>query len=216
MLLSAYLKYKKKVYIATIIDRYTYKFIPDFIKYLENEEILQDENCEIAINATFDNYQPYCLDYKFNDLNDIYLISKFFKEKIPQYLDSVILLPQIGRLKSAVERTWNKKVKYDVRVCKIENPYTMMFIPDGKIAFCDYIGSNEQVIGEFLPEIKFFEEKLLNISCRSIYKKEECKKCVYRMICSTGCGKYQYIDGKQNCGIYKNEFIMDNLDVFML
>lgn len=210
------LKYKKKVYIATIIDRNTYKMIPDFIKYLEREEILQDENCEIAINATFDNYQPYCLDYKFNDLNDIYIMSKFFKEEMPLYLDNILLLPQIGRLKSAIERTWNEKVKYGVRVCKIENPYSMMFIPDGKVAFCDYTGSNEQVIGEFLPEMKFFEEKLLNISCRSIYKQQECEKCIYRMVCSTGCGKYQYFGGKQNCGIYKNEFIMDNLDVFML
>ncbi|MBM3706887.1 MAG: radical SAM protein [Actinobacteria bacterium] len=63
-----------------------------------------------------------------------------------------------------------------------------VFCPDGYIYTCpESIGNPESAIGEFYPELKFYEEKIKMWSKRDIMTIKECRTCRFSPICGGGC-----------------------------
>lgn len=209
------LKHDIHVRIAAVIDKTSYKRIPDFVEYLKTEEVLSDENCEISFGTVLDIKEQDNLHKGFNNALDVEQMIEYIQNNIPEYYNSINFIPELDYLSRAFTRPWNTHFNCSTQSCSSENPIPMIFLPNGEISFCDYFDKKEQIVGTYYPEKRFDIDKLRNFSGRSVYDFEDCRDCVFRIICKGGCPKYQYLNGYPMCGILKNEYIINNLLKFI-
>ncbi|MDD3970818.1 MAG: radical SAM protein [Clostridia bacterium] len=209
------LKHGIHVRIACVIDKTSYKTIPNFIDYLKAEEILGNENCEIHFGTVLDVNEPDNLHKGFNNVFEVREMIEYVYNTIPEYSNVINFMPELDYLSRAFTRPWNTPFNCSIRGCAQENPVSMMLLPNGEISYCDYFGKKEQIIGTYYPKNSFDIDKLHNFAGRSIYDFENCRECIFRIMCKGGCPKYQNFNGHPMCGILKNEYIMNNLSKFL-
>jgi len=205
--------------IATVVDKKNYKGVPKLVRFLEKEGILGRPNSSIAINPVFKRYEPLSLDWSFNSLDDILTMSQYFHKNVPHYASSFLPFKDIDTIAKLFNRPLNKYVTPKVRNCSLGKHTALTFTPDGNIHYCECQTPKKGVVGKYLNEFLFLEDTVRNIKSDSFFSYEKCRKCIYRYLCRGGCWRNRNVESDERtspyCGIYGNDFVMDNIGEFI-
>ena len=207
------------VRIATVVDKKTYKKVPQLIHFLEEKGILGRPNVTIAINPVFKQNEPLSIDWSFNTPNDILDMSRYFRKTIPNYANSFLPFKDIKTLSVLFKRPLDKYVPPEVRNCSLDGHTALTFTLDGNVHFCECQTPYKGVVGEYLTEFRFSKDIVRNIKSDSFFSYEKCRKCIYRYLCKGGCWRHRNVKSDERispyCGIYGDEFVMDNIGEFI-
>lgn len=207
---------------VTVICMLTKEIIDNldkFIEQLRQRSLINKKNVRISFSYVSDFGKPECLDNDFLSLENFldlrYKLAGLINDTNIQ-LDRLFEVRWIGR---ALTRNINEKMWGRESTCGIMESRPIIFAPNGKIYWCSCVDPNQGIMGEYFPKMDFDERNLLQYLQRNVFKTEECKKCDFRYVCSGGCVLYNIKQGKPidtpNCGFFKNQYFLDNLEKFL-
>lgn len=205
--------------IATVVDKKNYKKVPQLIHFLEEQKILGLSNTDISINPVFKRYEPLSLDWSFNTPEDILDMTRYFRENIPQYANCFLPFKDIGTITELFGRPLNERIIPKIRHCSVDKHTALTFTPDGNVHFCECQTPQKGIVGKYLDEFAFSADVVRNIKSDSFFSYEKCRKCIYRYLCRGGCWRNRSVESDERtspyCGIYGNDFVMDNIGEFI-
>lgn len=169
--------------------------IQDLLFYLRSEQILDHPNFKIYIEyiGGTGNFCPE--NYK--DWNT--------EQEIESFIDAVAKLsPSVPYSLSLYSNLFNailkgKPLALNPQHCGA-NSKSYILDPDGNIYAChEFVGSQEQIIGRYKPELKWISSTLDAWHQRQVLQMDNCSCCKYALLCGGGCGARSIISKNKFC-----------------
>ena len=231
----------KKVNMPKIKDGNIFQEIIDGIKYLQSLgkdiEIVVTltkqliDNIDSFIDVISKNFLKDNIKFKFSLIKNYYnedpVINSFYSfeyickkakvlnRKLFKINSGMQPFREIGKLQYLVHRKIDERIYPKIKTCDINAALPMIFEPNGKIYWCLCLGNDNGCIGNF-KEKKLFEDKIYNISKRTVLANKKCSKCELRFLCGGGCPLpliAQNLDvNSPACGLYSSKYLWDNLE----
>ncbi len=189
------LKYGAKVKVRVNVDATNVDDLGNLLDILQSEGILSHPHFGIYAehisgegNFCPDGYAP-----NEGDLPVSEFVEKLTHTKPPIPFD----IQLYSNLKNAI--TYGRSLSLSSQHCGA-NSTTYILDPDGAIYACyDFVGSDNQIIGNYIPALVFDEAKMDYWHNRQIAKTESCAKCKYALICGGGCQAKAINTGRLSC-----------------
>lgn len=212
----------RKVKIATVLTEASSERVKKVFFLLEKAGLLKYKNLDICFSLITDyknelgiasQYELLELVNEARKIREVVKLYRLYKNVEVNFFSDLI------RLKSILKDRYDADRMYVGRSCGRLHGIGITVIPTGEIYWCnERIGELGQ-IGDYNKGI-FFKENYEKICKRSIYTIEECQKCKFRFICGAGCpikiGENVKEWDKKFCGVFRNNYIMDNVCDFII
>lgn len=202
-----------KLHIASVIDRSNYQAIPEMIYFLEQEQILGNELVDIQFNTVLT--EDDSVDQSFHTYEEIFEMKSYFNKNITKYADCALWFPDAERIRHLIHRPVNKQMPIELCRCDSNKPIVMTVLPNGKLAYCNYRGNDETIIGTYFPNFDFDFQKVENFTDLNIHTMKKCRKCKYKLLCLGTCPLGRKNIEAPSCGIFENEYLLDNIGMIV-
>jgi uncharacterized protein len=216
--ISKAMTYQKEIVIASVINRDSVYFLPEFFSYLKKLNYLSYDKLAWRISVVVDYGSSDGLDHEHNTAIDLLHMVDFVKREAPELLGLINWSDSILPLLSSLRRKQNTRIGFLYRRCKNFDGIGGYFAGDGKIHYCSLAEKDYGIVGSFFPDFSVNNVFLNELTNNDIFHIEECKNCLYRYICAGGCPLYkmQFHDiNRPFCGLLKNKEIIENIGYFV-
>lgn len=211
------LLYNKRVTIIAMMTKKTKEYSSSFLKKLYDSKILEHKNLSMRFSTASAFSSKRVLPENVYTEKEYIETFQYVKSLINGSKIAIDRIYDLKTLIEALDRGVNKRIKNRIYNCNISKGLPLVFSPDGYVYWCSCINPPQSAIGQFYPVSELYMNKINDLMTRCIFKYDECKKCIYRYICASGC-PLNAMDAVHDgtypnaCGIFKNEFLMNHLE----
>lgn len=207
------------VEISTILTLSNIDELKNMFTYFESEGFLDIKNLKFNISHVTDFRSNNSIDSKFYTLDQYISLTKYVTDNIVRKNIHLKSAFEVRWIKQILNRSANTQLWGRTHACNVENSRDMLFGPNGKIYWCTVSEPTYGIFGEYYPEYKMDLSKYKNMLNRTVYAIKECSKCCFRFVCNGGCPLYKFSHSDDVfspfCGLFKDEFFLDNLERFI-
>lgn len=177
------------------IDASNINELQGLLFYLRSEQILDHPNFKIYVEyiSGAGNFCPE--NYK----------NRNTEQEIKPFIDTLAKLsPNVPYSLSLYSNLFNailrgKALAFNPQHCGA-NSQSFILDPDGNIYAChEFVGSQEQIIGRYMPDIKWNCSVLDAWHKRQALQIDNCSHCKYALLCGGDCGARSIITKNQFC-----------------
>jgi len=199
-----------KVRVTTVLNKNTYNDYNSFVEFLKESGISDSPNFYGNVGITFDFSTVEELCFNSNNVEDVIVIQEFLSK---HHDINQSLFMSTSYLYEQLARPRNKMMEYKKQLCAEKYLSKYHFSSNGKIYLCDCAHENKGVIGTYHPKHDIKSSDLSDFHKRNIMDSTECAECKYKFVCLGGCYiSASFKNKKTTCGVFANEYVMDNLE----
>ena len=208
--------------IGTMLTRESIYGYTKLIKFLDDNNLFRYNNITLKLINPINYSSKYTIDESFftlSEYKDLFNYMKKILKNLNKQKFIIHPLQELNVLSSLLFRKSNYNLTHLVSSCDWNVIGNYSISPDGKIYWCTCVEEGKYPIGQFRPNVIIFKDKEAKIRNRNVFTLKECRKCNFKYICGGGCPLFNIKRGeridKNYCGIFKNDFVMNNLESFL-
>lgn len=208
-----------EIRIITMMSNETIESFDYLLEKLNIFSLFDHDNITFKLSTIINTTSDKSIDHDFYDYREYLALREKIKPTLKgtkYQFDSIYDLSSLSFkiLRKVNDRSVNKTSK-----CNTAEVIPLLFGANGKIYWCTCNDLSNGIIGEFRKNITLNYLEINKYLKRNVFSIDECKKCDFKYVCSSGC-PISIINSKgnvlvPNCGVFKEKFVMDNIERFI-
>ena len=212
-----------KVSIISMVTKESLPYLNKFLDFLEDKKIIDNELISLRFSFVVNYDEKYTLDPNFYSPEEYLAI----RQKVNNAIHvkgskniSVDILYDLSFFYKIAFRNQNERIDGRIAMCNTRKGFPLLFSPDHGIYWCTCTNVKSKLASFDNPPEELDKSQLLNeLLHRNIYKIEQCKKCFYRFVCSSGCPLYAIHCNESantcHCGIFGHPLFEERAELFL-